>query len=60
MVPLVRSAQSWFILAVVLLASREPVAAPIVYDLVTVGNPGNSNDPTTGYGGVSYVTAATA
>ncbi len=54
MVPMVRSAQSWFILAVVLLASREPVAAPIVYDLVTVGNPGNSNDPATGYGGVSY------
>ena len=49
-----RPVQSWFILMVVLLASRGAVATPIVYDLVTVGNPGNSNDPATGYGGVPY------
>ena len=47
-----RPVQSWFILTVALLASRGAVATPIVYDLVTVGNPGNSNDPATGYGGV--------
>ena len=49
-----RPVQSWFILTVALLASRGAVATPIVYDLVTVGNPGNSNDPATGYGGVPY------
>jgi formylglycine-generating enzyme len=39
-----------------LLFSVAAHAAPITYDLVPVGNPGNANDPATGnlYGGVAY------
>jgi formylglycine-generating enzyme len=39
-----------------LLFSVAAHAAPITYDLVPVGNPGNANDPATGnlYGGVNY------
>jgi formylglycine-generating enzyme required for sulfatase activity len=39
-----------------LLFSVAAHAAPVTYDLVPVGNPGNANDPATGnfYGGVAY------
>ena len=40
-------------LMLVSLAMSSAHAAPINYQLVPVGNPGNAND-TTGYGGVAY------
>lgn len=48
-----------FSLPLAVMACMVPVlahAAPITYDIVTVGNPGNANDPATGsnYGGVNY------
>ena len=45
------------VLAVVLGAPGGASADPIVIDTVTVGSPGNSADPATGYGAVAYTYA---
>jgi len=50
----VESMRRGLALAALLCVSPAALAAPITYPLVTVGNPGNANDPATGFGGVNY------
>jgi len=48
----------WIVVAVFLAAGQSPLATatPVNYEMVTIGDPGNANDPATEsvYGGVNY------